>query len=159
MNQATPSIWNCARRLLAYEAGENKSSGIQTPAAFLGCQKLRLHLATYMGNTSFHSLLSNARTGRRECCPAARGTGQGGWGFGRIPGASGATRLGQILRRWSGAARPIGLLVDFIGANLTLRLVREVWPKVSRNGLDPGNGGEKWINEEMRPNLPRRKKP
>jgi hypothetical protein len=32
-------------------------------------------------------------------------------------------------------AQLLGLLVAFIGENLTLRLVREVWPKLSLNGL------------------------
>jgi len=32
----------------------------------------------------------------------------------------------------------LALLVAFIGANLTVRLVREVWPKVPLNNLDFG---------------------
>jgi len=39
----------------------------------------------------------------------------------------------------------LGLLVAFIGENLTLRLVREVWPNVPLDNLDFGNGG---TNEE-----------
>ena len=35
-------------------------------------------------------------------------------------------------------AQLLGLLVAFIGENLTLRLVREVWPKLSLNDLDLG---------------------
>jgi hypothetical protein len=34
----------------------------------------------------------------------------------------------------------LGLLVAFIGEDLTLRLVREVWPKLSLNNLDFGKG-------------------
>ena len=37
-------------------------------------------------------------------------------------------------------AQLLGLLVAFIGENLTLRLVREVWPKVPLDDLDFGNG-------------------
>jgi hypothetical protein len=41
-------------------------------------------------------------------------------------------------------AQVLGLLVAFIGENLTVSLVREVWPKVSLNNLDlnldSGNG-------------------
>ena len=37
-------------------------------------------------------------------------------------------------------AQLLGLLVAFIGANLTLRLVREIWPKVPLNDLNFGNG-------------------
>jgi hypothetical protein len=37
-------------------------------------------------------------------------------------------------------AQLLGLLVAFIGEDLTLRLVREVWPKLSLNNLDFGKG-------------------
>jgi hypothetical protein len=37
-------------------------------------------------------------------------------------------------------AQLLGLLVAFIGENLTLRLVREVWPKVPLDDLDFGKG-------------------
>jgi len=41
-------------------------------------------------------------------------------------------------------AQLLGLLVAFIGENLTLRLVREVWPKLPRpNDLDVSKGDEK----------------
>jgi len=39
-------------------------------------------------------------------------------------------------------AQVLGLLVAFIGEKLTLRLVREVWPKVPLNDLELGNGGK-----------------
>jgi hypothetical protein len=37
-------------------------------------------------------------------------------------------------------AQLLGLLVAFIGEDLTLRLVREVWPKLPLNNLDFGKG-------------------
>ena len=37
-------------------------------------------------------------------------------------------------------AQLLGLLVAFIGENLTLRLVREVWPKLFLNDVDLGTG-------------------
>ncbi len=40
-------------------------------------------------------------------------------------------------------AQMLGLLVAFIGEDLTLRLVREVWPKLSLNSADFGKGGKK----------------
>ena len=39
-------------------------------------------------------------------------------------------------------AQLLGLLVAFIGANLTVRLVREVWPRVTLNDLDFNKGGK-----------------
>jgi hypothetical protein len=40
-------------------------------------------------------------------------------------------------------AQLLGLLVVFIGEVLTVRLVREVWPKVRLNDLDISNGNGK----------------
>jgi len=40
-------------------------------------------------------------------------------------------------------AQLLGLLVAFIGEDLTLRLVREVWPKLSINDVNFGKGDEK----------------
>ena len=37
-------------------------------------------------------------------------------------------------------AQLLGLLVEFIGEKLTVRLVREVWPKVAFNDFDHGKG-------------------
>jgi len=34
----------------------------------------------------------------------------------------------------------LGLLVTFVGEELTLRLVREVWPKLPLSNLDFGKG-------------------
>jgi hypothetical protein len=39
-------------------------------------------------------------------------------------------------------AQLFGLLVAFIGENLTLRLVNEIWPKVPLIDLDFGGGGK-----------------
>jgi len=41
-------------------------------------------------------------------------------------------------------AQLLGLLVTFIGEALTVRLVREVWPKVPLDDLDFGNAGQRW---------------
>jgi hypothetical protein len=40
-------------------------------------------------------------------------------------------------------AQLLGLLVAFVGESLTVRLVREVWPKVRLDDLDFGNEGKK----------------
>jgi hypothetical protein len=37
-------------------------------------------------------------------------------------------------------AQLLRLLVAFIGENLTLQLVREIWPKLSDNDLELGKG-------------------
>jgi hypothetical protein len=40
-------------------------------------------------------------------------------------------------------AQLLGLLVTFIGANLTLQLVRDIWPRVALSDLDFAKGEEK----------------
>jgi hypothetical protein len=40
-------------------------------------------------------------------------------------------------------SRLLGLLVAFIGENLTLRLLREAWPNVPLNDLDWDDGSKK----------------
>src|ERR1035437_8110164 len=60
MSRATPQMQDFSQRLIAYETMGNKSSGTPAPAAFHVFEKLRPHLATLMGNTGFHALLSRA---------------------------------------------------------------------------------------------------
>jgi hypothetical protein len=92
-------------------------------------------LAALMGKGGFHAVLSRALA---VAGPQARWlrvvkvNADGvleGWDQGREdaeePTEAGAPLVAQLL----------GLLVAFIGDNLTLRLVREVWPKVSLEDL------------------------
>ncbi len=135
---------NFARRLIGYEAGEYKSSGAHIPAAFRSCEKLRLHLATFMGNAGFRTVLARALALSAEEVPWLRAV--------RVKAdgpLEGLEELEAQLDRdvfLEGGvvllAQLLGLLVAFIGANLTVRLVREVWPKVPLNGLDFGEGGK-----------------
>jgi hypothetical protein len=136
---------NFAKRLITYEAGEKRSPGTNTPAAFHACEKLRLHLATFMGNTGFHTLLARALALAGAEVPwlhQVHSKGNGpleGWQE-ILPhldpdevSDGGVVLLAQLL----------GLLVAFIGENLTVRLVREVWPKVPLDHLELTNGGKK----------------
>src|SRR5450432_1282348 len=60
MSRATPKMQDFAERLIAYETRGNKSSATTPPAACLVTEKLRPHLATFMGNVGFRALLSRA---------------------------------------------------------------------------------------------------
>lgn len=141
MNQATLPMRNFARQLMAYESGETKASGTQTPAAFRSCEKLRLHLATFMGNTGFHTLLARAHALSAAEVPWLRTV--------RVKAGGPLQGLEDLQVQlapdefFEGGvvllAQLLGLLVAFIGANLTVRLVREVWPKVSLDALDFGD--------------------
>ena len=131
-----------SRYLIAYEARGNKSSETKAPAAFHVGDKLRPHLATFMGNVGFYALLSRA---------LALANAEVAWlravhvkADGSLEGLDEleaqvdpeAFLEGKVVL----LAQLLGVLVVLIGENLTLRMVREVWPKQSLNDLDFGKG-------------------
>jgi hypothetical protein len=127
-----------AKRLIGCEPGEDQASSTQIPAAFRGCEKLRLHLSTFMGHTGFHALLSRA---------LALSAAEVSWlravrvkADGPLEGLEDLqAQLDPDVFLEGGVvllARLLGLLVDFIGENLTVRLVREIWPKVPLHQVD-----------------------
>jgi hypothetical protein len=131
-----------AERLIAYETRDNKSSETKTPTACLVGEKLRPHLATLMGNVGFRALLSRALALANAEVPWLRAV------HVKADGSfEGLDELGAQVdpdEIFEGCvvllAQLLGLLVAFIGEDLTLRLGREVWPKVSLDDLDFGKG-------------------
>ena len=134
-----------AQRLIAYETRGNKSSETKTPAAFLVGEKLRPHLATLMGNAGFRALLSRALALANAEVPWLRAVHVKA--DGSLEGLDELEAQVDPEEIFEGSvvllAQLLGLLVAFIGENLTLRLVREVWPKLSLNDLDFGKGDKK----------------
>ena len=134
-----------AKRLIAYEIRENKSSGTKALAAFPVCEKLRPHLANLMGNNGFRALLSRALVRAEADVPSLRAMhvkADGSLaGLDKLEVQASPEELakGSVVL----VAQLLGLLVAFIGETLTLRLVREVWPKLSVNDLDFGKGDKK----------------
>ena len=122
-----------AERLIAYETTGNFSQA-KTPAAFLVSEKLRPHLATLMGNVGFQALLSRALVLAHAEVPWLCATRVTAEGF--LEGLDEVELEAQLdpeeifEGRVILLAQLLGLLVAFIGENLTLRLVREVWPKL-----------------------------
>jgi hypothetical protein len=142
MSRATPKTRDFAERLIAYETRENRSSEANTPAACLVGEKLRPHLATLMGNVGFRALLSRALALANAEVPWLRAVHVNADGS-----FEGLDKLGAQVdpdEIFEGCvvllAQLLGLLVAFIGEELTLRLVLEVWPKLSLNDLDLGTG-------------------
>ena len=140
MSRTTPKLRDVSDRLIAYETRENKSSETKTPAACLVGEKLRPHLATLMGNVGFRALLSRALALANAEVPWLRAVHVNADGS-----FEGLDELGAQVdpdEIFEGCvvllAQLLGLLVAFIGENLTLRLVREVWPKLSLNDVDLG---------------------
>ncbi len=127
-----------AERLIAYEARGNKTSGTKTPVAFHVCEKLRPHLETLMGKAGFRAVLSRALAVAGAEVPWMRAilvNGDGsleGWDKAEVPVEANKLEAGGVLL----IAQLLGLLVAFIGENLTLRLVRDAWPKLSFDDLN-----------------------
>jgi hypothetical protein len=131
-----------AERLIAYETRGNKSSETKAPAALLVSEKLRPHLASLMGKVGFRELLSRALALANAEVPWLRAMhvkADGSFeGLDKLAAHVDPDEIseGRVVL----LAQLLGLLVTFIGEDLTLRLVREVWPKLSLNNLDFGKG-------------------
>jgi hypothetical protein len=133
-----------AKCLIAYETLGNKPSETKIPVTFQVFDKLRPHLATLMGTGGFCALFSRALALATAevpglCTVRVRADGSLE-GLAELHSRLGADKFfeGRVIL----LAQLLGLLMAFIGENLTLRLVREVCPKVSFDGLDFGNGGK-----------------
>jgi hypothetical protein len=133
-----------AIRLVICEANGNKSININAAEAFNVFEKLRPQLATLMGNGGFRALLSRALALASVEVPwlrAVQVTPEGALGgLEQLPAQLGLEEFfeGRVVL----LAQLLGLLVAFIGENLTLRLVREVWPKVPLKDIELTKGGK-----------------
>ena len=141
MSRATPKTRQLAERLIAAETRGGKSSDAQTPAAFYVCEKLRPYLATLMGNTGFYALLSralavaNAEDVRLRTLHVKMDGSLGGFGGPNFPvDRKEMTEAGVVL-----VSHLLGLLVAFVGENLTVGMVRELWPKLGLSDVQIGN--------------------
>lgn len=126
---------------MLFETLGDESSG-KNPGGFHVCEKLHLHLATFLGNTGFQTLLTRAFALSAEEIPWLRAV--------RIKPDRTLEGLAEVQAHldpdelFDGGvvvlAQLLGLLVAFIGEVLTVRLVREVWPTVRLHDLDLGKG-------------------
>lgn len=129
-----------AERVIAQETSGNSSSKTRASGAFHALEELRPHLATLMGTTGFRALLMRA---------LALANAEGPWlravhvnakgtlervGTPEVKADPGTIAEGNVVL----LAQLLGLLVAFIGEDLTLQLAREVWPKLSLEELDAG---------------------
>ena len=134
-----------AERLIAYETRGNNPSETETSGPFLVGEKLRPQLATLMGNVGFRALLSRALALANAEAPWLRAvhvnTDGSFQGLDELGAQVGPDEIfeGRVVL----LAQLLGLLVTFIGELLTLRLVRDVWPKLSLNEVDLGTRDKK----------------
>jgi hypothetical protein len=145
MSRAIPKLRDFAERLIAYEMRGKASSAAKTPAAFLASAKLRPSLATLMGNAGFHALLSRALALASAEVPWLRAVhAKADGSFEGLHELGGQRTPDEIVDAGIVVlAQLLGLLVAFIGEDLTLRLVREVWPKLPLNSWGVGKGDKK----------------
>jgi hypothetical protein len=141
MSRATPQLRRFAERLIAFDARGKESSGAKALAVFPVCETLRPHLATLMGTAGVRSLLSRALTVTREEMDGMNAVAVDDQGCLRVVNAPDVqagpeqfAKAGVVL-----LAQLLGMLVAFIGAKLTLQLVREAWPtlKIDDSALEP----------------------
>jgi len=144
MNRATLQMRRVAKHLMAFEAPGRGHSEAKTAAAFPVTDRLRLHLSDLMGRGGFRALLSRAVVLTIAEVPWLRavevkadGTLEG------LEAIHAQLDPAEFLEgRVILLAQLLGLLVAFIGPNLTLRSVTEIWPEVPLDGLDFGNGDQ-----------------
>lgn len=144
MSRVTPQMRNFAERVIAFETRGNKSSETKTQTAYLVSEKLRPRLATLMGSTGFRALLSRS---------LALAHPEAAWlravhvkADGSLEGLDALEAQVDPDEMFGGCvvllAQLLGLLVAFVGENLTFQLVRDVWPKLSLHDLDFGKGAK-----------------
>jgi hypothetical protein len=125
-NLPSPNARATARHLLAHEAGAGKPSDVNIPAAIRVCEKLRRPLSTLAGATGFHALLGRALTLAKAQDPHL--------GTVRVQPDGSLAGLSELRNNEHGQAgvaliaQLLGLLDAFIGPDLTLRLMADVWP-------------------------------
>jgi hypothetical protein len=134
-NQVTKMIANgakslareIARHLIAHEAMGHTSG----PAAVEVCEKLRRPLITLAGTDGFRALLARALTlARREdstlTVVSVRDDGSLEGLTADISRSACALLIAELL----------GLLMTFVGTELTMRLLQDIWPEVPRAHLE-----------------------
>jgi hypothetical protein len=138
MSTASPKIQDMARQLLVFEAAHGDPSDARLDVAVQVIEELRLHLIRFAGVDGFRSLLSRALTLAKAEAPSlhivrvrANGSLEGFDGIEGSQEAGASTQAGIVL-----LVHLLELLVTFIGAPLTLGLVRDKWPDASMDGGD-----------------------
>jgi len=130
-----------AQRLLAYEAVAGENSEPAESAASRVFAKLRRPLITLAGLAGFRSLLSRALTLARADAPDLSAVEVAA--DGSLKGLDELASQAQEETQEGGVVlltQLIGLLLTFIGNDLTLRLVQDVWPEASFEGMSGKEG-------------------
>ena len=129
-NISTPRLKGFARRLVSYESIAAKPAGVHKSPAFRVCEKLREPLSRLSGVAGFRSLLSRAlalTNDEARWMKAIHVKADGsleGLEEAKSQLSESEIAEGEVVL----VAQLIGLLITFIGEELTLRLVQDSWP-------------------------------
>jgi len=120
-----------AERLIGWEARSQKLTEVKRFAASVVCEKLRPILATLMGNGGFEALLLRALALAAKAIPALAAAKLNSEGALEFDPSSAQMNPGDLKEaNIVLIAQLLRLLNSFIGEELTVRLVREAWPKL-----------------------------
>ena len=149
MNRSSSKWRGIAARFVAYETNENTLLENKSPFSFPVIEKLRPHLAGLMGKIGFNALLSRAFSiaGREAAWLQGLHVTLEGNLEGRDKPVEGLSPAEILEGRLVLVATLLGLLETFIGEGLTFRLMRDVWPHLSRSEYDFEKGDK---NEEAK---------
>jgi hypothetical protein len=142
MSKASQQLRRFARRVMAHETPlRSKPSDGAKQATFQAIDELRPQLVNLMGIGGFRGLLSRAiALGGEELrwLRAVHVKADGSLtGFEEYASLGpGQFAEGKVVL----LAQLLGMLIDLIGVRLTLRLVLDIWPKLSLGDLNLGNG-------------------
>jgi hypothetical protein len=142
MSKACPQLRRLAERLLAHETLLlSKSPEPPGQATFQILDDLRLRLLNLTGMSGFRGLLSRAiavSSDEARWLRAVHVKGDGSLaGFEEHASlAPGQFAEGKVVL----LAQLLGMLFAMIGVDLTLRLVRDIWPNLSFGDSNLGNG-------------------
>ena len=134
-NIPSPKARAIAQQLLAYEAGGGTPSEANAAAAFRVSEKLRQPISTLAGASGFRALLSRALTLAKAQVPglgAVQVKLDGSLEGLNEPCDDQVPEAGVLV-----IAQLLGLLGVFIGENLMLRLVVDVWPELPAFDAEP----------------------
>lgn len=142
MNRATKPMRELAQHVITVESAGNISPEGTVAAAFSVCEKFRDPLSTLMGAGGFSALMGRTVAVAATEMPWLKGVSVAQ--DGTLAGFNASEMRGNAKDFSEGAlvlvAQLLGLLVAFIGEDLTFRLVRELWPGVSPEGIDLQQG-------------------
>jgi hypothetical protein len=135
MTRTTPQLRHVADGLLTIErdeADEADEADAQGAAAARVCVRLQAALAKLLGAAGFSALMSRALTlAQAEARDLRRVQLKED---GSLDGLVGVQQRGEVVL----VAHILGLLITFVGAALTTRILQDVWPTAAIEELDQG---------------------